>query len=228
MTLYLTVDGTSWMVERRHETTQLESSRRAPQEGLFLFFVAPDGELRRSEIADNFPTDPPAALLAAAWRNAEVLRAGTPGEMQSRGGLVVPRLRDVVRLWSRALRLRCPNCGKGHALKSWFTLRDRCSVCGLRLERGEQEDYFLGGMMFNIILAEAVFLVVFLGVLLALWPNVPWDGLEYVLAGAMIAAPLVLYPISRLLWLALDLLIRPPDTTEMEWHASSPDRPGKS
>jgi hypothetical protein len=49
---------------------------------------------------------------------------------------------------------------------------------------------------------------------------VPWEGVEYSLIVAMIAAPIVLYPVSRLMWLALDLLLRPPDAAEMAWHAS--------
>jgi hypothetical protein len=53
-----------------------------------------------------------------------------------------------------------------------------------------------------------------------MWPDVPWSGVEYSLIVAMIAAPIVLYPVSRLMWLALDLLLRPPDEAEMAWHAS--------
>ena len=40
----------------------------------------------------------------------------------------------------RALALRCPWCGKGPVLASWFRLRERCGACGLRLERGERSD----------------------------------------------------------------------------------------
>jgi Na+-driven multidrug efflux pump len=37
-------------------------------------------------------------------------------------------------------------------LSSWFKLAPACPRCRLRLKRGES-DYFLGGMMFNIVLA---------------------------------------------------------------------------
>lgn len=221
MALYLTVNGTSWSVERRYEMMPLVNPQRARANKLFLLFLAPSGELRRSEISEDFPLSPGARLLASAWRHAEVLRPGDPGEMQSRGGLVVPRVRDMIRLFWRAVRLRCPNCTGKPVIVSWFKLRDQCPRCGLRLERGESEDYYLGGMMFNIVLAEAVFVVGFAVVLIVMWPNVPWDGMEYGLAAAMIAAPIVLYPVSRLLWLAFDLLLRPPDPTEMTWHSAS-------
>lgn len=221
MSLYLNVNGTSWVVERRHEMTQLMSARRQRERKLFLFFLAPNGELRRSEIAEDFPLSPASKLLATVWRNAEVLSAGSLGEMQSRGGLVMPRMRDVARFFWRGMRLRCPNCSGKPVLKSWFKLLDSCPKCGIRLERGEEDDYYLGGVFFNMMLAEVIFVILFTVVIVVLWPNVPWDGIEYVLAVAMIGAPIVLYPVSRLLWLALDLLLRPPDAAEMAWHAAS-------
>lgn len=221
MSLYLNVEGRSWSVERRSETAPAALPGRPAGPLLFLFFFGSDGELRRTEIAEDFPLDPPSRLLESAWRNAEVLRRGGPGEMQSRGALVVPRLRDVVRLFWRAVRLRCPNCSGKPVIVSWFRLRNECPVCGIRLDRGEDEDYFLGGMFFNIMLAEVLFAVALGIVVFVLWPDVPWDGIEYTLALAMVGAPILLYPTSRLLWLALDLLLRPPDATEMEWHSAA-------
>lgn len=221
MALYLNVNGRSWSIERRHEMTQLMTARSQRERKLFLFFLASDGELRRNEIAESFPLNPKSGLLESVWRNAEVLRHGSLGEMQSRSAMVVPRMRDVVRLFWRAVRMRCPNCAGKPVIMSWFKLRERCPVCGIRLDRGEDEDYYLGGMFFNIMLAEVIFVVVFTVIIVALWPNVPWDGIEYALAAAMIGAPILLYPVSRLLWLALDLLLRPPDAAEMAWHSAS-------
>lgn len=220
MSLYLVMRGVSWTVERRHEMTQLMTPRNQPARKLYLFFQAPDGELRRSEIAEDFPESPTARLLELAWRNAELLRQGNAGEMQSRGEIVVPRIRDVIRYFWRAVTLRCPHCGGSPVLRSWFKLRKRCPVCEIQLERGEGEDYYLGGMFFNIVLAEILFAAAFGVVVIVLWPDVPWDALQDALVVAMIGAPVLLYPISRLLWLALDLLLRPPDDTEMEWHSS--------
>lgn len=123
--------------------------------------------------------------------------------------LTIPTLRDTLRALSRGIRLRCPRCGGGHILRGWFGLEERCPTCGLRLERGEEEDYYLGGMMLNIILAVVIFGVGFVAALLVMWPNVHWDALEYVLAGAMIILPIALYPVSRVLWLAIDRIVRP-------------------
>jgi uncharacterized protein (DUF983 family) len=219
--LYLFINGRSWIVERRSEQVATGRQGRPGDTRLFLFFSAPDGEIRRSDIAESFPEAPPARLLESVWRYAEVTRIGDPGEMTSRGEIVVPRTRDILRYFARALRLRCPNCGSGGVLKNWFVLQNRCPRCGIRLDRGEADDYFLGGMLFNIVLAEVLFALVLLIVVVAMWPAVPWAGVEYSLVAAMIAAPIVLYPVSRLMWLALDLLLRPPDETEMQWHSAA-------
>jgi uncharacterized protein (DUF983 family) len=109
----------------------------------------------------------------------------------------------------RALILRCPNCGGGPVLKDWFHLRTHCPTCGIALERGEESDYYIGGMLLNITLCFIIFAVGFWGVLVLTYPRVPWDLLQYGLVAAMIILPIALYPISRLVWLAADLAVRP-------------------
>lgn len=225
MSLFLFVQGRSWMVDRRREAEPGVTPGKGGLQRPSLWFTASDGEIRRSDIAENFPEEPSARLLESVWKYAEVMRPGDPGEMTSRGEIIMPRMRDVARYFFRAFRLRCPNCGAGKVARNWFALRVRCPKCGIRLNRGEADDYFLGGMFFNIVLAEILFALVLLIVVIVMWPRVPWAGVEYSLIVAMVAAPIVLYPVSRLMWLALDLLLRPPDATEMEWHSAASDGP---
>jgi len=111
-------------------------------------------------------------------------------------------------LFGRALTLRCPHCGGRGILASWFKLAPTCPRCHLRPERGES-DYFLGGMMFNIALAEAVFVMVLITTLWVSWPRVPWSLLQYGAPAAMVLAPILLYPFSKLIWLVFDLMLRP-------------------
>lgn len=125
-------------------------------------------------------------------------------------------------LFGRALRLRCPWCGGGPVLSSWFRLRPRCPRCGLRTERGE-EDFFLGGMVFNIALSEGLLAILLVGLVVALWPDVPWTLLHVGGVALMILAPIAFYPFSKMLWLALELLFRPLTEDEMEWHRASGD-----
>jgi len=120
----------------------------------------------------------------------------------------------VLLLFSRALRLRCPNCGGGPLFHSWFKPRKHCPACGLPLERGE-EGYQVGSYMFNIIAAELIFAVLFLGIVLATWPNPPWTELQIGGIALMIIAPFIFFPFSKTLFLAFDLVFRPPTKDEL-------------
>lgn len=110
-------------------------------------------------------------------------------------------------LW-RAVRLRCPHCGQPDIFVSWFRQVDRCPKCGLVFERGEQ-GYIVGAYMFNIIVAELIFAVIFVSILLLSWPTPPWTVLTYGGAALMVLLPILFYPFSRTLFLAFDLLFRP-------------------
>lgn len=111
-------------------------------------------------------------------------------------------------MFGRALTLRCPHCGARGIIASWFRFAPACPRCRLKPDRGES-DYFLGGMMFNIALAEGAFVVLLIATLAITWPRVPWTVLQYGAPVAMILAPIVFYPFSRLVWLAFDLALRP-------------------
>jgi uncharacterized protein (DUF983 family) len=123
----------------------------------------------------------------------------------------------VLRLVGRALRLRCPSCGRGRVLASYFRLEHHCQLCGLRYERGEG-DYWMGAYVLNLVAAELVFALLLVVVLIASWPDVPWDSLEYACAVGVVVAPILLYPLSKLLWLALDVAFRPPGIGDIEQH----------
>ena len=114
----------------------------------------------------------------------------------------------IAQMLGRAITLRCPNCGSRGLLAGWLRMVERCPVCGLRIER-EGHDYITGSVMFNIVLAELLFVIVLVAYLLAVWPRVNWNVLEIVAPLAMAAAPLVLFPFSKLVWLAADLSLRP-------------------
>lgn len=114
---------------------------------------------------------------------------------------------------ARAFTRRCPNCGGRNVFRSYHRHRDACPDCGIRLDRGES-DFFIGAYTLNLIAAELLVVAGGLTVLVTTWPDVPWDLLMYGLAALMIAAPVVLYPFSRQLWLATDLIFRPAEPTD--------------
>jgi uncharacterized protein (DUF983 family) len=113
-----------------------------------------------------------------------------------------------VLLW-RAVRKRCPNCGQPNVFEGYFTLKQRCPRCGILLERGEG-DYFLGAYTLNLIGVEAILTAAFVIVMVATWPNPPWNALQYGGAALAVVVPIFCYPFTKTLWLALDLIFRPP------------------
>lgn len=133
-------------------------------------------------------------------------------------------MKRILVLTVRALALRCPHCGSGGLFASWFRMKARCPGCGLPLQRGEDEDHFLGGMMFNIVLAELVFAAGMVFWLVATWPDPPWDLVQTVGVVFMAIAPVVFYPLSRTVWLAFDLMFRPATSAELG-HEQAIDRP---
>ena len=102
-------------------------------------------------------------------------------------------------------------------LHHWLKLRVRCGACGLRLQRGEH-DYFVGSMFILFTLAGLFIYAVLVLTMLASRPTVPWDLLEYGLPVVMTVALVGFFPISRLAWLAFDLMLRPVTPEELEWH----------
>ncbi|MFY9925194.1 MAG: DUF983 domain-containing protein [Opitutaceae bacterium] len=104
-----------------------------------------------------------------------------------------------VKVVSRGLRNRCPNCGGSHLFRSgsWFQLNKECPDCGLRLER--DEGFFIGSMSLNY----GVTLVCFLTPLMLLAYNgVIGTTLAIVLAGAgSVGFPVAFYRSSRSWWL---------------------------
>jgi uncharacterized protein (DUF983 family) len=109
----------------------------------------------------------------------------------------------------RALLLRCPRCGARGIWRTYFKMKPDCPTCGLSLDRGESEDYWLGAYMFNLVAAEIVAVGIAVVIIVASWPDVPWNGvwiLSIVLAALM---PVVFFPFARTLWLAWDLYFRP-------------------
>jgi hypothetical protein len=88
-------------------------------------------------------------------------------------------------------------------------MQTRCPVCRMRLERGE-EGYQVGAYMFNIVAAELFFGVIFLTILIYRWPTPPWTLLLYGGMVMMVIVPVLFYPFSKDLFLAFDLIFRPP------------------
>jgi uncharacterized protein (DUF983 family) len=132
-------------------------------------------------------------------------------------------LEKISILFGRALLLHCPACGQTSLFDGVYKLKKTCPGCGLLLQR-EGHGYELGSMVVNLIVAELVWIVSFVGILLWTWPNPPWVLLQWGSAVLMVALPLLFLRHARVLSLALDLLLRPPERRELRRPPRS--RPG--
>jgi len=108
----------------------------------------------------------------------------------------------------RAIRARCPHCGDAPVFASWFRRHERCAVCRLRLAR-PGPDYFTGAIFFTLALSEGLFAAILLVTVVSRWPDVPWDRLTWVAASGMLVAPILLHPLSQVVFLSLDIFWRP-------------------
>lgn len=129
--------------------------------------------------------------------------------------LAFPAWRKLPRLLLRALRLRCPHCGYGAVLRPYATVNHHCGHCGFRFTRSS-DSYYSGAMLTNLAVAELLFALVFVGVLLITWPDVPWNTLTWAMPLGVALAPVLLLPFAKVLWLTFDIAIRPVHAGEFE------------
>lgn len=93
-------------------------------------------------------------------------------------------------------------------------MREHCSSCGIHFER--EPGYWAGAIIINTIVVFGTFLVVFGGMVLATWPEVPWAAVLIVTIAANLVIPTVFYPLSKTVWLALELGWHPLETDEIQ------------
>jgi uncharacterized protein (DUF983 family) len=106
---------------------------------------------------------------------------------------------------TRGLFRRCAYCGKKGIFDSWYRMKKECPRCGFDFDR--EPGWWIGGMIINLAGAMALFaLILGLG-LLIFWPDVPWVALAVFSALAMAIFPILFYPISKTIWLGIDLLM---------------------
>jgi uncharacterized protein (DUF983 family) len=105
-------------------------------------------------------------------------------------------------LLARGATLRCPRCGSGHLFRRYVHLRPACPRCRLHFER--EPGYWTGALAVNIAMVMAVFVVAFVVILVLTVPDVPVGPSLAVLVPVMVLGPVVGYPFSKTLWMALD------------------------
>ena len=105
-------------------------------------------------------------------------------------------------MFARGFTKRCARCGSGHLFHKWFEIVDDCPRCGLHFER--EEGYWAGALAINIGFTAAVFAVALVIALALTIPSVPVAPILGVLIPLMIVLPIVFYPFSKTIWVAVD------------------------
>lgn len=131
-----------------------------------------------------------------------------------------PEVRDLpasgsarnLRLIKRGLLMQCPYCGQGHIIKYPFWIKDCCPKCGYLF--APEQGYFLGGYALNLFGAEIIGVVAI--VIILLRSNLSLYEQEVLGIGAAILLPIIFFPWSRTIWMALDLAIQGDSHLERE------------
>ena len=109
----------------------------------------------------------------------------------------------------RAALRRCPRCGSGWIIANWFRLVERCPHCRLRLER--ENDFFLGGYVINLAATEILLAIALMAYVLRVSAEPGTSLIPVLVVGLVIslALPVLFFPFSRTIWMAIDLAMRP-------------------
>jgi len=84
---------------------------------------------------------------------------------------------------------------------------DQCPRCGLRFER--TEGHWTGDLGINTIVSFGALLLTLLGGFLLTYPDVPATALLVACLTVAVLVPVLFFPLSKTIWLAIDLQFRP-------------------
>lgn len=115
-------------------------------------------------------------------------------------------------LLARGLTRRCPRCGEKKVWRSWSQLVDDCPRCGWHFER--EEGYWVSAIIVNTGVTMALFGFGFVAVLIATIPDVQWGPVLLVAAVTNVVFPIFFFPVSKTVWVAIDLFFHSPKEWE--------------
>jgi len=113
---------------------------------------------------------------------------------------------DAFRALARGMLRRCPRCGNRKLFISWFRMKEACNRCGLILER--EEGGYLGAIAINYGVTGIVFIAVLVAVVWRTVPEVPVAPLLAASIAISVLVPVVFFPFSKTIWLAIDQILR--------------------
>jgi len=147
---------------------------------------------------------------------------------QRRSTAPPPPALTPLRLLGRAAARHCVVCGQGKVFRRWFTLAEKCPRCAFRFER--VPGHFVGAVGMNTIMSFALLGIVLVAGIVITAPDVPFVPLLAVTLSVAGIAPIVLFPYSKMVWSAIDVMMRPIELGEVDPDflpegSPDPDRP---
>jgi uncharacterized protein (DUF983 family) len=118
------------------------------------------------------------------------------------------------RMFLRGCLKHCPVCGQGHLFRRWFRMIERCPRCGLRFQR--IEGHWSGDLGINTIVSFGALFVTLIVGFAVTYPDVPGVPLFACAVGVGLIVPVLFFPFSKTVWLAIDLMMRPLEPGEVE------------
>lgn len=113
-----------------------------------------------------------------------------------------------LRTLGRGATVACAVCGRRRGLfRRWVHMADNCPRCGFKFER--DEGHFVGAVGINTILSFAILLFSLITFFVATYPDIPVGPWVFGAAAVFSLVPILLYPVSKTLWSAIDVVMRP-------------------
>ena len=91
--------------------------------------------------------------------------------------------------------------------ESFFRMRPRCPRCNLSLER--IEGHWIGALGMNTVVSFGALLITLVIGLVLTWPEPEPIPLLVACVAVAIVVPVLFFPVSKMLWSAIDLAMRP-------------------
>lgn len=127
---------------------------------------------------------------------------------------------SVSTMLRRGLTIACPACGSRRLFRRWVSMVDDCPRCGLHFER--IEGHWIGAVGINTILSFGTLAVTLIVGFVATFPDFPVRTLMVIGAVESLLVPTFFFPISKTLWTAIDVSMRPLEATEVDWRVVDP------
>ena len=110
--------------------------------------------------------------------------------------------------------LRCPHCGSRKTfIRRWLLRYERCRTCGIQWHR--EHGFELGPIALNVSFTFGALALGMVVAFIATAPDFPVLALTIGCVIGAIVIPVLAFPFTNTLWMAVDLLTHKPDEREL-------------